>query len=209
MIHPKSLCEPFHGLIFRWIINLMLFIQKGLSVTVNSYMSNLAGGGKTEESKNFLKIALAAGVFISVINWTVAKMLKGWLQVYFTTDAGMCAQFSQVYDIGTNIFLWGDNLVAILQALLRSLDQQKFACYAILGIYHMIGLPIVIIVGHILKYRLIGIVYSFSLTTIFLSLVLLCKLVNLNFHEMIARIKDRISKQEKEQNKLSIELSDV
>lgn len=77
---------------------------------MNSYLGNVVGAGLKKESRNLMKISLLTILCVAGSNYILSILLEGLFIEYFTSSKEVEYYFKKIYFIGTNIFLFFDNI---------------------------------------------------------------------------------------------------
>lgn len=130
--------------VFFSIIFLFFGISLGFSWTVNSYLGNLIGAGKLEESKNFIKKALYLCLILVIIFTISGHLLKNFFLEFLIPESQIeiREQFLICYNLYINLVFLPDSFQSILGAILKSCGHENYSAKYFLIVYYLIGLPL-------------------------------------------------------------------
>ncbi|XP_022141866.1 protein DETOXIFICATION 8-like isoform X2 [Momordica charantia] len=156
------------------ITYLHFFIPYGLGTTASTRVSNELGAGNPEAAKVAVKVVGALGIIESI---TVSVILFGFRNILgyaFTNDTQIANHITSMWPlICLSILI--DSSLGIFSGIARGTGLQRLGAYVNLGSYYIVGVPIAIVLGFVVHWRVkglwIGLVFGATLQSFLFALI--------------------------------------
>ncbi|CAD8093391.1 unnamed protein product [Paramecium primaurelia] len=165
-----------------------------LSVTLMSYVGNSLSQNKIELAKQYIISGMCLQGFVLitlVIGLTIFK--EEWSHLY-SSDV----QIQQIMLETLPYFLIGsvclDGIQGALSGALKGVNKSTIVSNQTMISYYIIGVPVVLILAYVLNLQLIGIWLGFGLCNLYLTIIFLYVLKNLDWNQQADLITEKLQK---------------